>query len=165
MPEADVYFLNGTNSLTGAAIFSPVSASTPLPVTGSTTLSPGGTISTISAPTSVAADGITVVSSPSLEASLVLKASAGNLYYAEVTNGGTTGGFAVVMNEATASGTGSIAPSLFAPLPPNGRVVFGPFNPIPANFNAGITVLVTSATTPFTYTTGTITAAIAGLVE
>lgn len=94
--------------------------------------------------------------------SLVLKASAGNLYGIYATNLTATAGFLVVLNATSAPADGAITPLACVPLTANG-VASVNYNPGPvARYSTGITAVVTSASTCFTKTTGVITAFIAG---
>lgn len=94
--------------------------------------------------------------------SLVLKASAGNLFSVYATNLTATAGFLVVLNATTAPADGAITPLECVPLPANGNASIS-YNPGPAKrFSTGITAVVTSAATCFTKTTGTLTAFIKG---
>ena len=111
------------------------------------------------------AAGITPAVSTSAEATRVLKASAGNLYSVYATNLTATAGFLVVLNATSAPGDGAIAPLACVPLPASGTASIN-FNPGPAAvYSTGITVVLTSAATCFTKTTGTITGFISGSVS
>ena len=116
--------------------------------------------SAVTQPSSVAS-----VASSSLEASHVLKAAAGKLQRLVVVNSTSTAGFVCVLNATSApsSGTG-ISPVWVDRLPASGSVEiqFGEWAPL--SFSTGCTVVVTSNASPFTFTSGTITAYIAGLV-
>jgi hypothetical protein len=96
---------------------------------------------------------------------LVLKAAPGNLLSVYATNLTATAGFLVVLNSTTSPGDGAITPLDCVPLPANGiaSINYGP-NPS-AIYSTGMTAVVSSATTCFTKTTGTITAFIKGAVQ
>lgn len=124
-----------------------------------------GTTAVAIAPTSAASGGITSVVSGAAENNHVLKASAGNLYSVYATNLTATGGFLVILNSTTAPGDGAITPLECVPLPANGNATVN-YNPgPPAVFSTGITAVLTSATTCFTKTTGTITGFIKGSIQ
>ena len=125
---------------------------------------PGTTNGVTIAPTSASSAAITPVVSSTAEASHVLKASAGNVYSATATNLTSTAGFFVLLNSTTPPSDGSITPLACAFLPGNGSTSIT-YNVPPANFSTGVTAVVTSASTCFTKTTGTITAMISGVVQ
>lgn len=114
-------------------------------------------------PSSAAAAGLAGVVSASAEASHVLKAAAGNLYSVYATNLTATAGFLQVFNLAAVPIDGAVTPVDCVPLPANG---FASLNyTTPEVFSVGISVVVSSATTCFTKTTGVITAFIKGAVK
>ena len=181
--SAGTVTLSGTSAISGAVTVTSGSiaiSNTPTVVAGGGTIallqagtivnnggsvavsSVAGTVTVAGTVSTGAASAVSPVAGTALEATQVLKASAGTCYYVDVTNGGTVAGFATVNNVTSAPGTGSITPLLFAPLAPNGRAVIGPLNP-GASFSTGITVVLTAAASPYTYTAG-ITGAITGLV-
>ncbi len=124
-----------------------------------------GILGTALAPTAAAAAGITPVVSTSLENSHVLKAGAGNVYsvYAAALTGGTSG-FLVLLNATSAPVDGAITPLAIAPF--SGGVAIINYAGLPPGvFSTGITAVVTSASTPFTKTTGVLTAYISGMVQ
>lgn len=103
--------------------------------------------------------------------SLVLKASAttatGGVKYFHAENSATTGGYCILYNGTSAPGTGALTAGnvlAFQLLPASGFCDWTATN-IPIAASTGAVVLVSSAVTPFTYTTGTITAAIYGLAQ
>jgi hypothetical protein len=110
--------------------------------------------------------GLTPVVSASAEASHVLKSSSGNLYSVTATNLTTTAGFLAIVNATTAPTTGSaITPLACVPLPASGVANIN-YNPGPgATYSTGITALVSSNASCFTFTSGTITAFISGAVQ
>lgn len=131
---------------------------------GSQTSAGTGTTAVAIAPTSIAGAGITPIVSASAENNHVLKNSAGNLYSAYAANITATAGYLVILNSTTSPADGAITPLAVCNLPANGTCSIN-FNPGPAQvYSTGITAVVTSASTPFTKTTGTITAFISGSV-
>jgi hypothetical protein len=98
-----------------------------------------------------------------LATSLVLKPSAGNLYSVNATaiTGGAAG-FLVIVNATSAPAPGAITPIDFCFFSAGlgGCSLF--HGNIPINYSTGIVALITSAATPYTYTTGVDTAAISG---
>lgn len=116
-------------------------------------------------PTSSASIGITAATSTAAEASHVIKAAPGNLYSAYATNITSTAGFLVIVNATAAPGTGALTGATVldcVALPASGSasINYAP-NP-PKVYSIGIVALVTSASTCFTFTSGTITAFISG---
>ncbi len=109
--------------------------------------------------------GIFSVVSASAENNHVLKAAPGNLYGIYATNLTTTAGFLVLLNSPTSPGDGAITPLECVPLPASGNASISYDPGPPAIFSTGITAVVTSATTCFTKTTGTITAYLKGSVQ
>lgn len=99
---------------------------------------------------------------PALAASLNAKATAGNLMGFNCT--GITGGaagFCVVVNSATTPTNGAaIAPLDFCSFDTTSRGCSLFRGPAEVAYSAGIQVLVTSAASPYTFTSGTDTAAI-----
>ena len=126
----------------------------------------GGTLAvapsiTPAAPTVGASNAIT---------SLVLKgsptASPGGVQYFHAENATTTSGYCVLYNATSAPGAGALTAAnvlWFQSLPANGSCDFTAAGVPPIPAGTGAVVLITSASTPYTYTTGVITAAIAGL--
>jgi hypothetical protein len=120
----------------------------------------------VPSPSASSTFGITPVASGSAGASLVLKAGAGNFYSGSAVNTTATAGFCLVVNATSAPSTGAaVTPLLFAVLPANGSCSLGVDSGIPSVFSTGITFLVSSNASPFTFTSGTITAAISGKVQ
>lgn len=98
-----------------------------------------------------------------LASSLALKASAGNLYSVNATavTGGAAG-YLVVINAASAPTSGSaITPLDFCYFNGVGGCSLS-HGQIPINYSTGIVALITTAASPFTFTSGTDTAAISG---
>lgn len=109
---------------------------------------------------------ITPVVSAGLEASHVLKNAAGSLYsvYASALTGGVTG-YLLIFNATSAPADGAVTPIIAVPFTATG-VASANFQGIPpAAFSTGITAVISSGTTPFTKTTGTLTGFISGLVQ
>jgi hypothetical protein len=101
----------------------------------------------------------------------VLKASAtiatGGVKYFHAENITSTAGYCVLYNGTSAPSTGALTAANvlgFQFLPASGFCDWTATN-VPIAASTGAVVLVTSAATPFTYTTGTITAAIYGLAQ
>ena len=112
---------------------------------------------------------LTAASTTALGTSQVLKASAGNFYGANVT--GVTGGAAgylIIYNGTTAPSTGALTGAnvldfCYFDTTPRGCSIS--YIPLMKQYSTGIVALVSSAVTPYTYTTGTDTAAISGVVK
>jgi len=145
------YIFNGTNYDRSRSINGAVAAGT-------------GTAAVAMAPTSASAGGISAVVSPSAEGTRVLKAGAGNLYSAYATNLTATAGFLVVVNATSAPADGAITPLACVPLPENGNASINYGAGPPQVYSTGITVVLTSASSCFTKTTGTLTGFISGNV-
>lgn len=112
----------------------------------------------------IATRAITPVVSTTAENNHILKGTPGTLVSAYATNLTAVAGFLVILNATTAPADGAITPLDFIALPANGTAVINyGLGPCPA-YSTGITAVVTSAVTPFTKTTGVITAAIHGMV-
>lgn len=127
---------------------------------------PGTGMPTIVNPSASASVGITPVAATSAVASLVLKATPGNFYSASAANVTATAGFCLVINAVSAPTTGSsVTPIFFATIPANGTCSISTLGGPPAVFSAGIVFLVSSNASPFTFTSGAITAAISGMVQ
>lgn len=116
-------------------------------------------------PTASAGFAITPIASASAVASLVLKATAGNFYSGSAANVSGTAGFCLLINATAAPTTGSaVTPLIFAALPANGTCSISTLGGPPAVFSTGIVFLVSSNASPYTFTSGTITAGISGMV-
>ena len=123
--------------------------------------------------TPAAADGlyngqtapIVSVVSAAAENNHVLKSSAGNLFGVYADNLTATAGFLVVLNATSAPADGAITPLDCVPLPANGNASINYNSGPPASYSTGITVVLTSANTCFTKTTGVITGYIHGAVQ
>jgi hypothetical protein len=103
-------------------------------------------------------------STSALGTSLVVKASPGNLFAYNCTaiTGGAAG-YCIAYNATTAPSTGALTGTLvldFCYFDTTARGCSLSRIPLAANYSAGITILLTSAVTPYTYTTGTDTGAI-----
>lgn len=142
-----------------------VGGGTALPVTESTALPAGantiGSVGLVGSSASGNANSHAVTSA--LAATLVVKASAGNLYSVNATaiTGGLAG-YLVLVNLTAAPSTGAITPIDFCYFAANSAggcsLAHGT---LPINFGTGIVALVTTAASPYTYTAGA-TAAISG---
>lgn len=116
-------------------------------------------------PTSSANAAIAPIATAAAASSLVLKASAGNLYSVYAANQTATPGFLVVLNSVSAPADGPITPLECAALPANGNAEIK-YNPGPAaRFSTGIVAVMTSGADCFTKTTGTITGFIRGAIQ
>lgn len=100
--------------------------------------------------------------------SLVLKASAtsspGGLVWAHAENATATAGYCIIYNAASAPSTGPLTAASvldFQAIPASGYCDFD-LSTHPINASTGVVVLLSSAATPYTYTTGAITGSIAG---
>jgi len=124
----------------------------------------GGGGTSIIIPSSSSANALSHASTTALGTSLVAKASAGNLYgynCSAITGG--SAGYCIAYNGTAAPSTGALTGSLvldfcYHDTTARGcslsRIHMG------VQYSAGIVILETSAATPYTYTTGTNTAAI-----
>lgn len=150
--DINITGINGTApSATNPLYVSPATSANPWPV--------------VSIPTSVAANGIVPVVSTALEACHVLKGTPGNLYSAYAANSTATAGFLIILNATTAPADGAVTPLDVATLPANGTALINYNSGPPSVYSTGITACVTSAATPFTKTTGVITAFIKGSIK
>ncbi len=108
---------------------------------------------------------VTPVVSSALEASHVIKASAGTLFsiYASNLTGGSPANL-IVVNATAVPADGTVVPIICVPF--NGGVAYASYalGP-PAAFSTGITAIVSTATSCFTKTTGTDTAFISGMAK
>lgn len=121
-------------------------------------------IQTISVPSSSSAVAISHANTTALGTSLVAKASAGNLYAFNCTaiTGGVAG-YCIAYNATAAPSTGALTGSLvldFCYYDATARGCSLSHLNYGSQHSAGIVILVTSAVTPYTYTTGTNTAAV-----
>lgn len=112
-----------------------------------------------------------IVSASSSVTSLVLKSSAttasGGVQYFHAENATATGGYCILYNGTAAPSTGALTAAnvlAFQILPASGYCDWAAAN-VPIAASTGAVVLVSSAATPFTYTTGTVTASIYGLAQ
>jgi hypothetical protein len=148
-----------------------VSGGVPAPVTDSAgdnfaSVVTAITNSAITYPTPAAAP---TVSASGAVTSLVLKASAtaGGVKYFHAENGTTTAGYCILYNGTTAPSTGALTAAnvlAFQLLPASGYCDVERDN-VPVAASTGAVVLLSSASTPFTYTTGAITGSIYGLAQ
>jgi hypothetical protein len=99
--------------------------------------------------------------SPALVTSLVAKASPGSLVGFNCSSiAGGAAGFCVAVNATTAPSTGTIVPIDFCYFDTSARGCSLNHLPGAVNYTTGIVILMTSAASPYTYTTGTDTGAI-----
>jgi hypothetical protein len=116
-------------------------------------------------PSSSSSLGITPVVSAASEASHILKASPGNAYSVYATNSTANTGFLVLLNSVSVPADGAIAPLACVPISPNGVASLNYAPGPPGVFSVGIVAVLTSATTCFTKTSGSVTAFISGSVQ
>lgn len=120
-----------------------------------------GNMAVALAPHTAASGAITPVVTSAAAATLVIKNAAGNLYRAYAANTTATAGYLIILNATSAPADGAVTPLAVANLPANGTASID-LSGMPERFSTGITAVVTSAATPFTKTTGVITAFISG---
>lgn len=134
----------------------------------SATLSPTPSLAngngTVTVPSSEATSAISHASTTALGTSLLAKAGAGNLhaYNCTAITGGAAG-FCIAYNAASVPGTGPLTGASvldFCYYDTSARGCSLGRYPYGAQYGTGIVILVTSAATPYTYTTGVNTAAI-----
>lgn len=116
------------------------------------------------APSAASTVGIVPVTSASAENSHVLSAAPANLYSVYATNLTATPGYLVVLNLTAKPADGAILPLDCVPLPAYQTASINYSGP-PARYGIGIVAVLSSATTCFTQTTGTITGFIKGAVK
>lgn len=136
------------------------------PVTGTVGIdqtTPGSTNGVVVTPATTATGALSHASTTALATSLVAKATPGNLFgYNCSAIAGTGTGMCIVYNATAAPAPGALTGSLVLDF----CYISGPggcsLNRIPmaVNYSAGITVLLSSAASPYTYTTGVLTGAI-----
>jgi hypothetical protein len=109
-------------------------------------------------------DAIGHAATSALGTSLLAKSSAGNLWAVNCSAvAGATAGYCVVYNANSVPSTGALTGSQvldFCYFGTSGQGCTISHNPFGAYYSSGIVVLVTTAASPYTYTTGTDTAAI-----
>lgn len=137
---------------------STVMADNPFPVTqsGTWTVQPGNTANTTpwlmtQIPSAASAAAITPVVSASVEASHVLKASAGNLYGLSATTSLTSAWYLLLYNATSAPADGAVTPIKCYAVPAGSQSLAASWGSIPARFSTGI-VAVLSTTGCFTQT-------------
>lgn len=121
-----------------------------------------GNLLTVISPSALSADGITPITSTTVESSHILKASAGNFYGACVTTGAVAG-FMMVFNLTSAPADGAVTPVEWIQLAANSTACLSYGSGPPNAYATGIT-LVYSSTGPFTKTASA-TAAFVGRVK
>lgn len=104
------------------------------------------------------------IASTSAENNHILRTTPGRFWGVYVTNLTATAGFVVVLNATASPADGAITPLLCQALPASGNTQLE-MKIRPAAFNIGIVVVLTSAATCLTKTTGVITGFISGLVD
>lgn len=121
----------------------------------------GSPTSIIVTPSSAATSATSQATTAALAASLAVKATPGNLYgfYCNAITGGASG-YCVAYNATAAPGTGALTGASVLDVCYFNGAAGCSLNriPMPRNYSTGIVILVTSAATPFTYTTGVDTA-------
>ena len=110
------------------------------------------------------AQAITGTVSPSAEATRVISTAAARLVGAYATNTTGTDGYLLVLNLTSAPADGAVTPRDCVRLPANGSASIFYANR-PKAYNTGITIVLSSASTCFTKTTGTITGFISGMAD
>lgn len=121
-------------------------------------------VSAVFAQTVTIVPGLPPVVSASAEATHVLKATPGTLYYIHVENATATVGYVLVQNTATAATSGAVTPSMCVRLPVSAGVDV-PLNAAGLYLNTAISVTLSSNASCFTVTTGTITGFISAIVQ
>lgn len=123
-----------------------------------------GNLKVVSSPSPTA--GITPVVTSIPASSLVLKTAAGDLYSVYASNVQTsTAGYLQIFNATSAPSDGVVTPLDCAPIPAGGSVSID-YNPgPPAVYSTGIVAVLSSATSCFVKTTGTLLGFIKGAVQ
>lgn len=119
----------------------------------------------VNTPSSETVAALSATSTTALGTSQVIKASAGNFYggYCGAITGGAAG-YCIVYNGTAAPSTGALTGANVLDFcyfngTPGGCSIN---RVIPRNYSSGIVMLISSAVTPYTYTTGTDTGGIVG---
>ena len=154
--------VGGTATVTGSVTLAGTS-----PVSGTVDIATGQSVAITGTATVIPAALTPVVSASAAVASLVLKASAGTVFAFHVENATATGGYVILYNATAAPSPGALTPAdvlWFQDLPASG---YADWSASPAAIAAsiGAVVLISSAATPFTYTTGVVTGAICGMAQ
>lgn len=108
---------------------------------------------------------VTPISSTAAEASHILKALPGKLYWLAVSNQTSTAGFVQVFNSITVPADGSVVPLLCVNIPATGTVTLSFLDTPPAQFTTGITAVISSGAVCTTKTTGVATAFFQALLQ
>jgi hypothetical protein len=115
-------------------------------------------------PTANSNSTLSHASTTALGTSLVAKASAGNLYgFNCAAIAGASGGNCIAYNGTTVPGTGALTGANvldFCTFDTGSKGCSLSRIPLPVNYGTGIVILISSAASPYTYTTGTDTGAI-----
>lgn len=110
-------------------------------------------------------ESVTPIVTATAAASLVLKATPGRLYSVYATNNTATAGYLLILNAVSDPTSGTVAPLACVPLPASGAASIN-YIPTPAGqYSVGITAVLTSASSCYTVTEGSITGFIAGTVK
>lgn len=107
-----------------------------------------GNVKDTPTPSDLASAAVTQIATAVAAGSLVVKASAGNLYDFNVT-AGASAGFVMIFNATVAPGDGTVTPAFVIPIAANAGLAFT--FPYPRRFSTGITI-VFSTTGPFSKT-------------
>ncbi len=125
--------------------------------------STGKIITTTSGGTSTPA---THVAAAALGTSQVLKASAGTLFSYNCTGiTGGSAGYCIAVNATSAPSTGAVSSIDWCYFAAGAAGCALAHLPSGVTYSTGITILISSASTPYTYTTGTLTGAISGDIQ
>lgn len=116
-------------------------------------------------PSGAVAAGIVPVSSGAAASSLVIKASAGNLFGVYATNTTATNGFLLVFNAASAPADGAVVPLACVSMAGNSTASISYDGGAPARYGTGIVAVLSSGANCFTKTTGVITGFISGAAK
>lgn len=131
---------------------------------GYLTVDQAGRLGDSSAPTSNATAALSHASTTALGTSLVAKATPGNLYAFNCTGiVGAAAGYCIAYNGTAAPGAGALTGANvldFCFMDTTAKGCSLSRIPMAANYSAGIVVLISSAASPYTYTTGVLTGAI-----
>lgn len=133
---------SAANQVTGNNSLASIDTKTPSLSTGRVP------VESIEIPTGVAANALTPSATAVAASSLVLKASAGNLYGVQIATGGTAG-YLMLFNAVAAPADGVVTPIKVYSIAANASLEVG--YDIPLRFGTGITA-VFSSTGPFTKT-------------
>lgn len=105
------------------------------------------------------------ITSGALEASHVLRAAPGSLYWLYASNlTGGSAGFLLVFDATSVPNDGAVVPKICVPFSGGAaQAAYG--SGVPARFDVGITAVISSGANCFTQTTSTLTGFISGVVQ